>query len=203
MQDLHVVGTDSDGRLLLAAAPGGRPRFRLDAGAATGALGGAEPAGDGADTRALTVRRRVVPRRTLSPAELQARLRTGISAAELAAETGHDPAWVERLARPVRAEMEGVLRAALASPVTDGATTSDGDLRSLLVAGLPDGASLEQDVAWDPVRRRDGSWRLTLRATLGARVVTATWVWSPRERRLVAASARARAISFPGVGGGG
>ncbi len=175
MRELHVVGTDDDGALLLGLAPGAPARFRL------------------ADARVVPEPRERDIRRAPGPAQIQARLRTGVSPEAIARETGADIDRVMRWAGPVHAEMAGVLRSALSSHVSDGDRESPAVLEDL-VAAATDGHDLE--VEWQATRRADGRWRVLLRLHADEGTRTASWVWDGRSRVLEAASARARRLSF-------
>lgn len=175
MRELHVVGTDADGALLLATAPGGPPRFRL------------------ADARIVPEPRERDVRRAPGPAQIQARLRTGVSPEAIARETGADIDRVMRWAGPVQAEMAGVLRSALSSQVSDGDRRSPAVLEDLVTVAT-EGQDVE--VEWQATRRADGRWRVLLRLHAEAGTRTASWVWDGRSQVLEAASARARRLSF-------
>lgn len=176
MRTLHVVGTAADGALLLADRPGGPARYRLP------------------DARVVPRPRQDELRRQPSPAQIQARLRRGMSPEAIARETGADVDRVLRWAAPVQAEMGDVLRQARSQPVTDGDRRSRADLDGLLRAALGDD---EHEVAWQATRRADGRWRVLAEITDPAGRRTASWIWDGRTRQVVAASARARRISFP------
>lgn len=174
MRELHVVGTDADGALLLAERPGGPARYRLP------------------DARVVPQPREREIRRQPSPAQIQARLRRGMSPEAIARETGADVDRVLRWAAPVQAEMADVLRQALDSHVLDGERHAEATLEQLVRAAL---GTAPPD--WQATRRADGRWRVLLTVTEDGASRTASWIWDGRRRRLVAASARARSISFP------
>ena len=174
MRELHVVGTDADGALLLAERPGGPARYRLP------------------DARVVPEPREREIRRQPSPAQIQARLRRGMSPEAIARETGADVERVQRWATPVQAEMADVLRQALDSPVVDGDERGPAPLRRLVGATVG-----EAETDWQATRRADGRWRVLLTGATEEGTRTASWIWDGRRRQLVAASARARAISFP------
>ena len=178
MRELHVVGTDADGALLLAPTSDGDPTHRLR-----------DPTPPPPGPRGREVRR------APTPAQIQARLRAGVSPEAIARETGTDLAHVQRWATPVRAEMSEVLRGALAAHVDDGDRRSAVPLATMVDRVTADGGP---EVDWQVTRRADGRWRVLLRLLDGERVATASWVWDGRARRLEAASARARALSFGG-----
>lgn len=189
MQDLHVVGRSRDGAVLLAAEPNGRPTHRVRNAAS---LRAALVAADEQATAARTASRPRHPRTVLSPAELQARMRAGVSIDELARSTGMPAADIERWAGPVEAERARVLGAALASRVTGDAGLVSRRPLGELVVPRPD-----DDVTWSATRRQDGRWRVLLQVERGGRVLTASWVHDLTTGQLVAASARARTLSFP------
>lgn len=175
MRELHVVGTDADGALLLAEAPGGPPRYRL------------------VDARVVPERKERDVRRDPSPAQIQARLRRGMSPEAIARETGADVERVLRWAAPVEAEMDDVLRGARAAHVTDGERTSAATLDQVVATAVADS---DDEVQWQATRRADGRWRVLLRLVGGRGTRTASWVFDTRSRRLEAASGRARHLSF-------
>ncbi len=181
MRTLHVVGTAADGALLLAERPGGPARYRLP------------------DARVVPQPRQHELRRQPSPAQIQARLRRGMSPEAIARETGADVDRVQRWAAPVQAEMADVLRQARDQPVTDGDARSSTDLDGLLRAALGDE---DHEVTWQATRRADGRWRVLAAITDRRGRRTASWIWDGRTRQLVAASARARRISFPDAADG-
>lgn len=175
MRELHVVGTDADGALLLGEEPGASPRYRL------------------ADARVVPERKERDIRRDPTPAQIQARLRRGMSPEAIARATGADVDRVLRWAAPVQAEMADVLRGARQAHVTDGQRTSPTSLDEL-VAGVT--AESDDDVQWQATRRADGRWRVLLRLVGGQGTRTASWIFDTRSRRLEAASGRARRLSF-------
>lgn len=177
MRELHVVGTDADGALLLAETPGAQPRFRLT------------------DARVVPEPKERDVRRRPTPAQIQARLRRGMSPEAIARATGTEVERVLRWAAPVRAEMADVLRSARGAHVTDSDRTSSTTLEELVAAAT---AETDDEVQWQATRRADGRWRVLLRLVDGASTRTASWIWDTRKRRLEAASGRARRLSFGG-----
>lgn len=175
MHELHVVGTDAEGALLLAESPGGAPTHRL------------------ADARVVPEPKEHDIRRKPSPAQIQARLRRGMSPEAIARATGAEVDRVLRWAAPVQAEMADVLRSARATVVTDGDRTSGAALDELVAAATADG---DDEVQWQATRRADGRWRVMLRLVGAQGTRTASWIWDTRQRRLEAASGRARSMSF-------
>jgi hypothetical protein len=176
VRDLYVVALDEDGAWLLASDRDGAPSHRL---------------ADPSPPRRRLRRRRARPEAT--PAQIQARLRGGASPESVARATGTDLSRVQRWAAPVQAELGGALARALASVPTDGDVAARAPLRELVTAAVTDAGD---EVDWQVSRRADGRWRIKLRLTRDGRARTASWIWDDRRRRLVAASARARRMSF-------
>lgn len=111
---------------------------------------------------------------TLSPREIQTRIRSGATVAELAEESGMDAAAIERFSGPVLAERAWVSEQARACVVRPG----NEDLETLVlrdVRGKGEGA-----LAWDSWRRPDGRW--TVVASVGDDSPVSTWVYDARSR---------------------
>ena len=111
---------------------------------------------------------------TLSPREIQSRIRSGATVAELAEESGMDAAAIERFSGPVLAERAWVSEQARACVVRPG----NEDLDTLVqrdVRGKAEGA-----LAWDAWRRPDGRW--TVVASMGDDSPVSTWVYDARSR---------------------
>lgn len=115
---------------------------------------------------------------TLSPKEIQARIRAGASPEELADETGVDLERIERFAGPPLAE-----RAWACDQARGTVLRRDGGEESLdaLVAArsAADGVDPES-VSWDAWRREDGRWSIVVAYRGDERL--ATWVFDPHSR---------------------
>ena len=101
MQDLRVIGVE-DGALVVASDDGERYRIEID--------------------EVLTSRLRQAPTdsgnaRKLSPKDIQAHIRSGMSAQDVASITGVPLEDIQRFEGPVLAEREYVVESALAVPV--------------------------------------------------------------------------------------
>lgn len=101
MQELTVIGVEDES--LLVAAPDGT-RFRL-------------PIDDTLRSRVRQSSTGDTPRTRLSPREVQAHIRSGLSADEVARLTGASLEYIERFEGPVLAEREYIVQSALAVPV--------------------------------------------------------------------------------------
>jgi len=86
----------------------------------------------------------------VSPREIQAMIRAGKSAAEVVAETGESPEYVQRFEGPVIAEREYVVTAARSVPVAVAADTGSG-IAAHTFGGVIDSRLSElsaTDVSW-------------------------------------------------------
>jgi hypothetical protein len=130
----------------------------------------------------------------LSPREIQARLRSGQTAEQVASAAGVPVDRVRRFEGPVRDERLHAVEAARK------ATTRRGGDGSLPMGEQADEhlaqIAVEQDsVVWDSWRREDGTWLVQLAFRSADRARTAHWLWDPAKRALSAADADAAAIS--------
>ena len=116
------------------------------------------------------------PLDTLSPREIQSRLRSGATVAELAEDSGMDVGAIERFSGPPLAERAFVSQQARNCVVRPG----NDDLESLVVRHLDAGA--REDLVWDSWRRPDGRW--TVVASVGDAAPLSTWVYDARSRSL-------------------
>ncbi|WP_298989181.1 septation protein SepH [uncultured Pseudokineococcus sp.] len=185
MQDLTLVGVDDDGEHLVLAAPGGT-RFRLradDALRLAARRGPAAPAAPAGQPAALT------------PREIQARLRAGEDAAEIAAATGVAEERVRRYEGPVLAERAHVAERARALPVRwrDGSGRSPA-LETLVADRLLERGA-EGGAAWDAWRREDGAWLVRAAFRAGGRERRATWSLDLQRAHLEALDDEARWLS--------
>jgi hypothetical protein len=161
MQDLRLVGVHEDGEHLLLSAGGDDYRLTIDEALRTAvfrptttrAPGAGEPAEAG-----------------LSPREIQARIRAGATAEEVAAESGLALERIRRYESPVLAERHYIVEQArsveVAGPLPghDGYRSAFGDEPATL-GGMVDhrihAFGIEPDsMNWDSWRRNDGTWEI-------------------------------------------
>lgn len=133
----------------------------------------------------------------LSPAEIQALLRSGKSPRMVAEQAGTDEAWIERWLPPILEERARILRDAqsikLERPRLGRSRDALGDaVRKSLKRRNVD----PEDASWETTRRADGRWRVTVRFRHRGRSRTASWVFDPREHELDASSELARDLGF-------
>lgn len=189
MRELHVVALSEDGRSVLLATSRDATRggFRV-----------------AVDERLTAAIRGDLPRpgeqqardSTLTPKEIQARLRAGASPAEIAREAGVAVARVERFSGPVLSERAGVVAAARAAHLVRGRRG-----RSLLPLGEAVTAALEASSGyredsedWTTRREEDGRWTVTVSWFARARTRTASWTWDAGAKELGAVDSVAAAL---------
>jgi hypothetical protein len=130
---------------------------------------------------------------TLSPREIQARLRAGATAEAVAAAAGVPVERVRRFAGPVLDERMHVVEAARVAPPA-GSASGTPPLGEFVDGYLVRVGVDADSVAWDSWRLEDGTWAVELGYELGGRDWTARWRFDPVTRHLSVADAAAAAI---------
>ncbi|GAB3189602.1 septation protein SepH [Nesterenkonia suensis] len=198
MQQLRIMGVrdeDSEEMLVLADEDGQEYALPVDE-ALRSAVGRRSTRPAHLTTRAED------PRAPMTVREVQARLRAGASVEQMVAESGLDPARVERYAGPVQAERAYIAERARSTHVAPPSSAEQhriafGDapatLEAMVLVRL---RALDVDLAslaWDAWRRQDGNWQILCwfsahdLAAGRARVDVdppAEWVFSPESRHL-------------------
>lgn len=177
VRDLFVIAVSDDGaHLLLAARPdAAKPSHRIaNDGRLRAALHGTLPP-PGTVQPAESA---------LSPREIQARLRAGETAEEVARIAGVPVTRVLRYAGPVVSERDRMVdearRAVLTRPRHGPSAHPLGesvDLRLAATSGLR-----AESVVWGAYRREDGSWVVRLSYVARGRTRVAEWLWVPTAR---------------------
>lgn len=184
MEELKVIGVEN-GSLLVASAEGTRYRVAIDD-VLQSRLRQSSP-----DPGAV---------RKLSPREIQAHIRAGMSAEDVAAITGAPLDYVQRFEGPVLAEREFVIESALAVPVqlalpADplGAPATFG---SVIRRRLADGGAIGE--RWASWKEDGGGWVVKL--TFVAETVDhdARWSFDPKKSTLAPLNQEAIALSQQG-----
>lgn len=184
MGELELVGLHEDGEhLVLVAADGQRFRVRID------------------DPLRAAVRRdrpqleqlRAEQAGSLSPREIQSRIRAGATAQEVADAAGVPVESVRRYEGPVLAEREYVAEQARATRVgRDSGAPLLGELvTDRLAARGVDVASL----SWDAAREGTGPWTVVARFVVSEEPREARWSYDPVRRTVVADEDEARWLS--------
>ncbi|MBX7446252.1 MULTISPECIES: septation protein SepH [unclassified Arthrobacter] len=159
MQDLRLVGVHDDGtHLLLSGAGGEMFQLPIDEALRTASRASAKPRNE----------RPAIP---MSPRDIQARIRAGATAADVAELSGLPLAKVERYEGPVLAEREYVaqqarkVEVAAPSPGHDIYRSAFGDnpatLEDMVAHRLSAHGIDPSTVEWDSWRRQDGTWTVS------------------------------------------
>jgi hypothetical protein len=201
MQDLRLVGVHDDGEHLLLSGTGGE-MFQLPIDEALRLAASRSPARGAAMAAPVA----------MSPRDIQARIRSGATAAEVAELSGIPLAKVQRYEGPVLAEREYVAQQArkieVASPAPghDVYRSAFGDSPATLgdmVAHRLTAHGIESStVEWDSWRRPDGTWTVVARfetkpgghASIGEEP-PAMWTFSPARKSLQNANRWAQQLS--------
>ena len=190
MRELHVVAVSEDGRYaVLATSPEaarGGFRIALDATLAAALRG-----------ERLRPGQPEPPASTLTPKDIQARLRTGESADAIARSAGVPVARVERFAGPVLSEMARVIDAARQTRVARSRRgTSALPLGDAVAHNLDATGTVRPDsVAWTSLREEEGSWVVTVSWVARARQRSCSWRYDPADRSLVAVDGPSGALA--------
>ena len=200
MQDLRLVGVHDDGEHLLLSGAGGE-MFQLPIDEALRAA-----------SRSSAKAAFGAPPVAMSPRDIQARIRSGATAAEVADLSGLPLAKVERYEGPVLAEREYVaqqarkIEVASPSPGHDAYRSAFGDnpasLDDMVSHRLRAHGIEPSAVEWDSWRRPDGSWTVAARfeakkdGTAGiGEEPPALWTFSPARKSLQNANRWAQQLS--------
>lgn len=190
MRALHVVSLSEDGRhVLLAPSKNAAATYRVPVeGRLTAAVRGDLPR-QGEDTPRAS---------SLTPKEIQSRLRAGESVEEIARSAGVPAAKVERFAGPVVSERARVIDAARAAVLERSRRGASAvplgeavDAHLAEVAGLDEGS-----VVWSARRREDGRWVVEVSYAARGRRKRAAWDFDPAQRDLHAVDASSSVLGF-------
>jgi len=185
MQDLKVIGVES-GALLVATDAGGE--YRL-------------PVTTSLHSQLRAANPDATPReKKISPREVQASIRAGKSAEEVASSTGADLDYVRRFEGPVMAEREYVLSSVRAVSVSVGAdaTPATDDTRFGDVIDSRLEASEATDVSWSAYKDAESGW--VAHVTYVAQEVdrAATWRFDTKKSTLAPLDGDAHTLSRQG-----
>ncbi|WP_337063356.1 septation protein SepH [Kineococcus sp. G2] len=184
MQDLRLVGVHDDGEhVVLAGADGARYRLRVDE-----ALRAAVRR-----DRARLGQLQIQLESQLRPRDIQARIRAGESAEEIAESGGLPLDRVRRYEGPVLAERAHVV--GLARGTAYGRSGGNGTLDELVVSRLSARAVDLEGTRWDAWRQEDGDWTVQVEFVAGGRGRVARWSFDPGSRALTATDDEARWLS--------
>ncbi|MDM7831380.1 septation protein SepH [Cellulomonas edaphi] len=184
MEELELVGLHEDGEHLVLARPdGGRFRVRID-----------EPLRAAVRRdRPQLEQLRAEGAGTLSPREIQARIRAGATTQEVADQSGLSVEHVRRYEGPVLAEREYVAEQARGTRIgKDSGAPTLGDLVTdrLAARGVDVGS-----LAWDAARDAAGPWVVLARFSTGDAQHEARWIFDQSARSVTADEDEARWLS--------
>jgi hypothetical protein len=184
MQELKVIDVE-DGALVVASDEGSRFRVEIDP------VIQARLRQSAADSGAT---------RKLAPREIQAHIRAGMSAEDVASVTGASLEYIQRFEGPVIAEREFVIESALNVPVhvavetdpLDGGATFGAVIRQRLADA---GALSERWASW---KEQGGGWIVKLTFTAGQVEHDARWGFEPKKAALTPLNPEAVSLSQQG-----
>lgn len=130
----------------------------------------------------------------LRPRDIQARIRAGASAEEVAQFAGIPVDRVRRFEGPVLAERAFMAERARKTPVrrpgeNTGPQLGDAVQERLLLRGAD-----KETVQWDSWRRDDGTWEVLLVYRVASEPHSASWTYDPPRRLVVAVDDEARSL---------
>lgn len=191
MSDLRLVGVHEDGlHLLLADREGTRFRLPLDDALRAAArrdrprLGQLQIEIDGG----------------LRPREVQALIRAGLSAEEVADRAGWTIEKVRKFEGPILAEREYIATQAQGCSI-DHRGSAPVTLAARVSRRLKDRGVDREDTQWDSARDDDGQWSVSMTFAAGGRQRTATWAYEPLGGSVTATNDEARWLSEDAVPG--
>lgn len=184
MQELKVIGIE-DGALLVASDEGSRFRVEIDEATHARLRPPVSDSGTG---------------RRLAPREVQAHIRAGMSAEDVAAVTGASLEYIQRFEGPVLAEREFVIESALNVPVqlavetdpTEGGATFGAVIRQRLADA---GAVDERWASW---KEQGGGWIVKLTFAISQVEHDARWGFDPKRSALSPLNPEAISLSQQG-----
>src|SRR5664280_242207 len=189
MQDLRLIGVHEDGDHLLLAAEDGS-RFRL-------------PLSDELLQAARMPRRPKVGQRSFDvpddvrPRDIQAMVRAGMTAQEVAERSGWNVEKVRKFEAPVLAERDHVAALARGTRLRPRGGGHGGapTLAARVLERLTQRGVETDEIVWDSWRSHEGHWAVVLTCTAGGRRRQATWAFDPGTSQVHPADDEARWLS--------
>jgi hypothetical protein len=135
----------------------------------------------------------------VSPREIQALLRSGLSHAEVSAMTGASDEQLERYAGPVLAEREYVVTTAQTLPAfAHIETTSDDTTFGTIIAERLDSVEARER-GWTSWKDDEGRWILKLTFSISGTERDARWIFDPKRAHVLPFNDEANKLSTPGT----
>ncbi len=184
MEDLRVIGVE-DGALLVTSDRGDRYRIAID---------------DALSAKIRSAVRDPGVSRRLPPKEIQAHIRSGMSAQDVASITGVDLEYIQRFEGPILAEREFVIESAMAVPVHTAKDTEFGDIHatfgSAILARLHELSAIDE--RWASWKEEASGWVVKLSFTADQIDHDARWRFDPKRSSLAPLNHEAEALSRQG-----
>ncbi|WP_329198986.1 MULTISPECIES: septation protein SepH [unclassified Streptomyces] len=130
----------------------------------------------------------------LRPRDIQARIRAGASAEEVAQLAGIPVDRVRRFEGPVLAERAFMAERARKTPVRRPGENTGPQLGEAVQERLTLRAADKESVQWDSWRRDDGTWEVLLVYRVAGEPHSASWTYDPPRRLVVAVDDEARSL---------
>ncbi|MCX5193886.1 septation protein SepH [Streptomyces sp. NBC_00249] len=130
----------------------------------------------------------------LRPRDIQARIRAGASAEEVAQLAGIPVDRVRRFEGPVLAERAFMAERARKTPVRRPGENTGPQLGEAVQERLTLRGADKDSVQWDSWRRDDGTWEVLLVYRVAAEMHSASWTYDPPRRLVVAVDDEARSL---------
>ena len=134
---------------------------------------------------------------SITPREIQDRVRSGETVEQLAASTGADADFIEKFAQPVLDELKHIVQSALAIRITIAGDRFNDDVQeefgTLISSRLAANGAL--DLAWSSKRAEGGVWLLSASYNLNGHPGLALWAFEPRKFHLTPENESAISLS--------
>ncbi|MDX2395124.1 septation protein SepH [Streptomyces sp. NPDC054904] len=130
----------------------------------------------------------------LRPRDIQARIRAGASAEEVAQLAGIPVDRVRRFEGPVLAERAFMAERARKTPVRRPGENTGPQLGEAVQERLTLRGADKDSVQWDSWRRDDGTWEVLLVYRVATEMHSASWTYDPPRRLVVAVDDEARSL---------
>ncbi|MGH3321990.1 MAG: septation protein SepH [Streptosporangiaceae bacterium] len=190
MQELRLVAVSEDGTYLVLASPVRGTRFSLPID------GRLRAAVSGHVSRLGQLQIEVES--PLRPKEIQARIRAGETADDIAEAAGIPIDRVRWFEGPVLQEREFMAQEAQRTSIRRPGDTTSGPLLGEIVADRLRTRGVDADNAdWDSWKREDGTWKIRLHYQVATRPHSAEWIFDPARRHVSPVDEEASRLSFP------
>lgn len=191
MQELRLVAVSEDGAYLVLATSGRGTRFMLPVDerlrvAARGHVSRFDQLDIGVES-------------PVRPKEIQARLRAGQTAEEIAEAAGIPVERVRAFEGPVLQERQHMAEQARNTAIRRPGDTTPGPLLGELVEErlTSRGIDVDEELEWDSWKRADETWKVRLYFQTAGRPHTAEWIYDANRRHVSPVDEEAARISSP------